>query len=127
MRFASLGLIIIGTQLTDNSNYLGPAIVLATIDLMMVTVVAIELGHRATAATSTSPVSPRADDGRHASPPADDHPNTTKALHGKRIGERDHRDSPRCAKVSQQKRAGQCRCWNTSGRQGWLRMLSLRR
>jgi hypothetical protein len=50
MRFGSLGLIIIGTQLGGNPAYLGPAICFALIDLLIPLAVATELGRRASAA-----------------------------------------------------------------------------
>ena len=45
-RFASLGLIIIGTQLKGNPTYLGPAIVFALIDFILPIALAVEIGHR---------------------------------------------------------------------------------
>jgi len=48
MRFGSLGLIIIGTQLGGNPAYLGPAICFALIDLLIPLAVATELGRRST-------------------------------------------------------------------------------
>jgi bile acid:Na+ symporter, BASS family len=53
MRFGSLGLIIIGTQLGGNADYLGPAIVFTMLDFVLPFVLAIELG-RKTHATSTA-------------------------------------------------------------------------
>lgn len=53
MRFGSLGLIIIGTQLNGNPDYLGPAIVFTMLDFVLPFVLAIELGrkhHSSTAA-----------------------------------------------------------------------------
>lgn len=55
MRFGSLGLIIIGTQLHGDANYLGPAIVFALIDLIIPLFVAVELGRRAPAQTAMTP------------------------------------------------------------------------
>lgn len=46
MRFGSLGLIIIGTQLNGDSAYLGPAIVFALLDFVIPLVLAIEMGRR---------------------------------------------------------------------------------
>jgi predicted Na+-dependent transporter len=47
MRFSSLGLIIIATQLDGDSIYLGPALCFALIDLLIPLAVAAVLGHRA--------------------------------------------------------------------------------
>ena len=47
MRFGSLGLIIIGTQLGGNPDYLGPALVFALLDVLLPIVLAIEIGRRA--------------------------------------------------------------------------------
>jgi predicted Na+-dependent transporter len=47
LRFGSLGLIIIGTQLGGNPDYLGPAIVFALLDLLFPMVLAIEIGRKA--------------------------------------------------------------------------------
>lgn len=47
MRFGSLGLIIIGTQLGGNPDYLGPAITFALLDLIVPLFVGVELGRRA--------------------------------------------------------------------------------
>jgi BASS family bile acid:Na+ symporter len=44
LRFGSLGLIIIGTQLNGNVAYLGPAIVFSLVDLMLVLAMAVEIG-----------------------------------------------------------------------------------
>jgi predicted Na+-dependent transporter len=46
LRFGSLGLIIIGTQLHGNAEYLGPAIVFSLVDLMVVLFLAVEIGRR---------------------------------------------------------------------------------
>jgi BASS family bile acid:Na+ symporter len=46
MRFGSLGLIIIGTQLDGNPAYLGPAIVFTMLDFVLPFLLAIELGRR---------------------------------------------------------------------------------
>ena len=51
LRFGSLGLIIIGTQLGGNPDYLGPAIVFALLDLLVPMVLAIEIGRRHPAGT----------------------------------------------------------------------------
>jgi amino acid transporter len=54
MRFGSLGLVIIGTQLKGNSAYLGPAIVFSLIDLIVILFLAVEIGrHTGTAAAPT--------------------------------------------------------------------------
>lgn len=47
MRFGSLGLIIIGTQLGGEPDYLGPAITFALLDFVVPFVLALELGKRA--------------------------------------------------------------------------------
>src|SRR3954449_8764225 len=44
LRFGSLGLIIIGTQLGGNPDYLGPALVFALLDFLIPIVLAVELG-----------------------------------------------------------------------------------
>ena len=62
MRFGSLGLIIIGTQLNGNPSYLGPALVFTLLDFVLPLVLAIEIGRKTpaskvpahAAATSTS-------------------------------------------------------------------------
>ena len=46
LRFSSLGLIIIGTQLGGDPDYLGPAIVFALVDMVICMFVAIEMGRR---------------------------------------------------------------------------------
>ncbi|HEV7495930.1 bile acid:sodium symporter [Baekduia sp.] len=46
LRFGSLGLIIIGTQLHGNADYLGPAIVFSLVDLIIVLLLSVEIGHR---------------------------------------------------------------------------------
>jgi BASS family bile acid:Na+ symporter len=56
LRFGSLGLIIIGTQLNGNSAYLGPAIVFSLVDLIVVLFLAVEIGrHTSTATASPTP------------------------------------------------------------------------
>ena len=47
LRFSSLGLIIIGTQLNGNPDYLGPAIVFALVDMVVCMFVAVEIGRKA--------------------------------------------------------------------------------
>ena len=47
MRFTSLGLIIIGTQLDGDPTYLAPAITFALVDFVVPLAVAVEIGHRA--------------------------------------------------------------------------------
>jgi BASS family bile acid:Na+ symporter len=60
LRFGSLGLIIIGTQLNGNSAYLGPAIVFSLIDLIVVLFLAVEIGHHTGLAKAPPPAqSPR--------------------------------------------------------------------
>jgi predicted Na+-dependent transporter len=46
MRFASLGLIIIGTQLGGSAKYIGPAITFALVDLILPMLLAVEIGRR---------------------------------------------------------------------------------
>jgi predicted Na+-dependent transporter len=46
LRFGSLGLIIIGTQLHGNADYLGPAIVFSLVDLIAVMLLSVEIGRR---------------------------------------------------------------------------------
>jgi predicted Na+-dependent transporter len=59
LRFGSLGLIIIGTQLKGNSAYLGPAIVFSLIDLIVVLFLAVEIGRHAGIATASPPAQPQ--------------------------------------------------------------------
>jgi hypothetical protein len=47
LRFTSLGLIIIGTQLDADPIYLGPAITFALVDFIIPVALAVEIGHRA--------------------------------------------------------------------------------
>lgn len=55
LRFGSLGLVIVGTQLGGNPAMLGPAIVFALLDMIVCTFVAVEIGRRAPeASTSTT-------------------------------------------------------------------------
>ena len=53
LRYTSLGLIIIGTQLDADPIYLGPAITFALVDFVIPLAVAIEIGHRARAKTAS--------------------------------------------------------------------------
>ena len=53
-RFASLGLVIIGTQLGGNPNYLGPAITFALIDFVLPFALAVEMSHRKAARTPSA-------------------------------------------------------------------------
>jgi predicted Na+-dependent transporter len=46
LRFGSLGLIVIGTQLHGNPDYLGPAIVFSLVDLILVLLLSVEIGRR---------------------------------------------------------------------------------
>jgi bile acid:Na+ symporter, BASS family len=46
MRFASLGLIIIGTQLNGAPNYIGPAITFALVSLILPMLLAVEIGRK---------------------------------------------------------------------------------
>ena len=47
IRFGSLGLIIIGSQLHGNAVYLGPAITFTLVDFVLPVAAAVEIGHRA--------------------------------------------------------------------------------
>jgi BASS family bile acid:Na+ symporter len=51
MRFGSLGLIIIGTQLNGDPSYLGPALVFTLLDFVLPLVLAIEIGRRTRSGT----------------------------------------------------------------------------
>ena len=53
-RFASLGLIIVGTQLGGNPDYLGPAITFALIDFVLPFALAVEMSHRRAARTPSA-------------------------------------------------------------------------
>jgi BASS family bile acid:Na+ symporter len=57
LRFGSLGLIIIGTQLNGSPEYLGPAITFALLDFVLPLVLAIEVGRKAQPATKTATTS----------------------------------------------------------------------
>jgi predicted Na+-dependent transporter len=46
LRFGSLGLIIIGSQLGGNPTYLGPALTFALVDFVLPLALAVEIGHR---------------------------------------------------------------------------------
>jgi hypothetical protein len=54
IRFGSLGLIIIGSQLHGNAVYLGPAITFTLVDFVLPVAVAVEIGHRAGAKAPAS-------------------------------------------------------------------------
>lgn len=54
LRFGSLGLVIIGTQLGGNAAMLGPAIVFALLDMIVCTFVAVEIGRRSPEASSST-------------------------------------------------------------------------
>jgi BASS family bile acid:Na+ symporter len=57
MRFASLGLIIIGTQLNGAANYIGPAITFALVSLILPMLLAVEIGRKEkTAEVAAEPV-----------------------------------------------------------------------
>ncbi|HEY5097359.1 MAG TPA: bile acid:sodium symporter [Acidimicrobiales bacterium] len=56
MRFASLGLIIIGTQLGGSANYIGPAITFALVSLILPMLLAVEIGRTATTEPGLEPV-----------------------------------------------------------------------
>jgi BASS family bile acid:Na+ symporter len=60
LRFGSLGLIIIGTQLHGNADYLGPAIVFSLVDLIAVLFLSVEIGRRG-ASTESSDSGPSGD------------------------------------------------------------------
>jgi len=60
MRFGSLGLIIIGTQLGGNPDYLGPALVFALLDVLLPIVLAIEIGRRVHLGTPAGATAPAA-------------------------------------------------------------------
>jgi len=60
LRFGALGLIIIGTQLHGNADYLGPAIVFSLVDLILVLFLSVEIGRRAGSIRSDDPA-PRND------------------------------------------------------------------
>jgi predicted Na+-dependent transporter len=73
LRFGSLGLIIIGTQLHGNPDYLGPAIVFSLVDLILVLVLSVEIGRRdapAGADEQAAPDSPSGDGRRRNRAPA---------------------------------------------------------
>jgi predicted Na+-dependent transporter len=57
LRFGSLGLIIIGTQLNGSPDYLGPAITFALLDFVLPLVLAIEIGRKAQPAIKTTTTS----------------------------------------------------------------------
>jgi len=57
VRFGSLGLIIIGTQLNGSPDYLGPAITFVLLDFFLPMVLAIEIGRRAQPAIKTAATS----------------------------------------------------------------------
>jgi predicted Na+-dependent transporter len=54
LRFGSLGLIIIGTQLDGNPDYLAPAIVFSLVDLIIVMAISVEIGRRGVSAQPSS-------------------------------------------------------------------------
>jgi BASS family bile acid:Na+ symporter len=68
VRFTALGMIIIGTQLHSDSSYLGPAIVFALVDMIVVMIVALEIGRRARAAAPGSGPARTAADGQAVPP-----------------------------------------------------------
>jgi predicted Na+-dependent transporter len=55
LRFGSLGLIIIGTQLHGNPDYLGPAIVFSLVDLIVVLLLSVEIGRRGGSSRAAGP------------------------------------------------------------------------
>ena len=54
MRFDSLGLVIISTQLHGNHDYLGPAICFSLVNVVTVMIVAWLIGHRASTMTGAA-------------------------------------------------------------------------
>jgi predicted Na+-dependent transporter len=60
LRFGSLGMIIIGTQLKGDADYLGPAIVFSLVDLILVLLLAVEIGRHVTPTRAEDPI--RTDD-----------------------------------------------------------------
>ena len=66
-RFASLGLIIIGSQLHADAVYLGPALTFALVNFILPLALAVELGHRAAGRNQRPGSSARA---AAASPPS---------------------------------------------------------
>jgi predicted Na+-dependent transporter len=60
IRFGSLGLVIIGTQLSSNPGYLAAGITFALIDFLVPLFIAVEIGRRA-ATTSPATASPATD------------------------------------------------------------------
>lgn len=72
MRSATLGLIIIGTELHGAAHYMGPAITFALMSLIIPMLVAVEIGRKADRGRSRAPSRARADGGdrgRHSAPP----------------------------------------------------------
>ena len=59
MRFDSLGLVIIGTELHGNNDYLGPAISFSLVSVITVMVAALVIGRRAAAADVALRARPR--------------------------------------------------------------------
>jgi hypothetical protein len=55
MRFDSLGLVIIGTELDGNSDYLGPAICFSLVNVITVMIAALGMGRRADATDGRAP------------------------------------------------------------------------
>lgn len=53
VRFGSLGLVIVGTQLHGNSDYLGPAIAFALVNMVVAMFAAVETGRRTRSAAGT--------------------------------------------------------------------------
>lgn len=53
LRFSSLGLIIIGSQLDGNPDYLAPAIVFSLVDLIIVMLISVEIGRHGPAQPSS--------------------------------------------------------------------------
>jgi BASS family bile acid:Na+ symporter len=60
MRFGSLGLIIIGTQLNGDAGYLGPALVFTLLDFALPLVLAIEIARKTSTSKSADAVATKA-------------------------------------------------------------------
>ena len=83
VRFTALGLIIIGTQLHANPDYLGPAIVFALIDMIVAMIVALEMGRR-TRASAPGKRPAASGDGGGAASPGSERPVTPRAPAGRK-------------------------------------------
>jgi len=83
VRFTALGLIIIGTQLHANPDYLGPAIVFALVDMIVAMIVALEMGRR-TRASAPGKRPAASGDGGDAASPGSKKPVTPRAPGGRK-------------------------------------------